>query len=211
MEELVNFLGGKKHVIWDWNGTLLNDVEHCLSTMNQMLKARALPLLSLQGYREIFTFPIVNYYHAAGFDFTKEPFEALSLEWVSHYMDGFRQCSLVAGAEDCLRLIQALGFTQSILSASDQESLNEVIGHYALKPYFHSVFGIGDKFATSKLARGKELLALSPHSAAETILIGDTDHDLKVGKELGIDVVLVGHGHQCAKRHLKIHDKVLSF
>ena len=32
-------------IVWDWNGTLLNDVDLCLHTINRLLGKRELPLL----------------------------------------------------------------------------------------------------------------------------------------------------------------------
>ena len=56
-------------IVWDWNGTLLNDVQAAFSAMNAMLSRRGLPLMeSLAQYRELFTFPVRQYYAAAGLD-----------------------------------------------------------------------------------------------------------------------------------------------
>ncbi len=63
--------------------------------------------------------------------------------------------------------------------------------------------------AGSKVARGRELIARVNEPLEQTVLIGDTDHDLEVGKALGIDVILVDHGHQDILRLQKVHSKVL--
>ena len=49
-------------IIWDWNGTLLNDIELCVLTINELLERRNLTLLSVEDYREVFSFPVKNYY-----------------------------------------------------------------------------------------------------------------------------------------------------
>ena len=64
-----------KHIIWDWNGTLLDDVDIVIDCMNSLLKKRNLPLLHVDKYKDIFTFPVKDYYSQLGFDFTTEPFE----------------------------------------------------------------------------------------------------------------------------------------
>ena len=65
----------KKAIIWDWNGTLLDDVELCINSMNLLLKERNLQALTIDRYREIFTFPVKEYYQKAGFNFKTENFE----------------------------------------------------------------------------------------------------------------------------------------
>ena len=78
------------HVIWDWNGTLLNDIEWCLSIVNRMLANRDLkPLGSVSEYRNVFCFPIIEYYKNVGFDFEKEPFETLAEEYAEKLLNIF--------------------------------------------------------------------------------------------------------------------------
>ena len=46
MHQLGEYLHDKQHVIWDWNGTLLDDVGHAVATMNTLLAPRGLPPLA---------------------------------------------------------------------------------------------------------------------------------------------------------------------
>jgi phosphoglycolate phosphatase len=66
-------------IIWDWNGTLLDDTELSVQTMNQMLQKRNLQQLTHASYKEVFSFPVKDYYRKIGFNFTSEPFEYLPL------------------------------------------------------------------------------------------------------------------------------------
>ena len=73
-------------VIWDFNGTLLDDAGAGLACVEELLRRRGLPPLgSLARYREVFRFPIRDYYTDIGFDFSREPYEALADEWALLY------------------------------------------------------------------------------------------------------------------------------
>ena len=61
----------KKLIIWDWNGTLLNDVDACVDSMNNMLNKRARTNITQEYYKSIFTFPVQKYYEKLEFDFVK--------------------------------------------------------------------------------------------------------------------------------------------
>ena len=61
-----------KAIIWDYNGTLLNDLSIGVECINRMLTKRELPLLTTESYREVFTFPVKKYYELVGFDFNKD-------------------------------------------------------------------------------------------------------------------------------------------
>ena len=75
--------------------------------------------------------------------------------------------------------------------------------------FFKFVFGIDNKFAASKIERGHELIRLSKISKKETVIIGDTLHDLEVARALGIDTILISHGHQCPTRLKPHHEMVI--
>jgi phosphoglycolate phosphatase len=70
------------HILWDWNGTLFDDVWVNVSAMNTLLARRNLPLLTVERYRTVFTFPVRTYYQAIGLDLTAESFEDLSVEFM---------------------------------------------------------------------------------------------------------------------------------
>ena len=88
------------YVVWDWNGTLFDDVALCIQVMNGMLEKRGLPQLAgPEQYRQVFTFPVEEYYKALGFDFGREPFSQLAVEYISEYDRRALGCPLRAGAE----------------------------------------------------------------------------------------------------------------
>ena len=70
---------GYTHIIWDWNGTLLDDVDWCVRSVNKMLEKRKKSRLkALCDYHNVFCFPIIEYYKNVGFDLDYESFEELA-------------------------------------------------------------------------------------------------------------------------------------
>lgn len=208
-DQLHQALIGKKHIVWDWNGTLLDDVGHAISVMNSLLEEHDLPRLDRERYRKIFDFPVLRYYEALGFDFKKESFESLCHKFVDRFMGGFRGLPLIPEMKSVLMNLHQEGLSQSVLSATDQLNLNSMVSHFELDNVFGFVFGIDNKFAGSKIERGHELIRLSGISPRETVIIGDTLHDLEVAKALGIDAVLISHGHQCPSRLRPHYERVI--
>lgn len=209
MTSLLPYLSEYKHVVWDWNGTLLQDIDHAVRTVNILLERRNIPLLTTASYKKNFHFPIRSYYQTIGFDLENESFEKLCEEFVDLFMKDIFSCSLVPGTKSLLEQIKTNGTKQSILSASDQHSLDRMIDHHQLRPHLDHVYGIADKFAASKVYRGKELLDLCQIPLKDTVLVGDTDHDMEVAHSLGIDLILVAHGHQEAEKLRSLHSRVI--
>ncbi len=187
-------------IIWDWNGTLLNDLTHCVTTINILLKERHLPLLSDSLYREVFSFPVREYYEKVGFDFIKEDFSVPARQFIERYNAGIRKCSLHTCTKKVLKTLQARKIRQFVLSAMKQDMLEETLRFHGILPVFENVAGLGDHYAVSKVERGRELLDASQINPEKTCMIGDTLHDFEVARELGISCILIADGHQSKKR-----------
>ncbi len=190
---MINCTGG---IIWDWNGTLLNDAHLSVQTMNKLLTKRDLPLLSLDSYRDVFTFPVREYYRKIGFDFLLEPFEIPASEFIELYNCEVNRCLLHPDSTKVLNHFQSLGIPQFVLSAMQQETLDDCLIHHQINHYFEHVSGLNDHYAVSKTENGHRLISALNMDSTRMLLIGDTDHDYEVACELGCSCVLVANGHQ---------------
>jgi len=191
-----------RHVIWDWNGTLLDDAWLCVEILNGLLRDAGLPPISVEDYRASFSFPVINFYRKVGFDFADVSFDAISERYISAYNGRRYECSLQPRVREALEQIRAAGLEQSVLSAYHQDTLREVVAHYGLTNYFTHLSGLDNIRAEGKLDRGRaHLRALELHEAPHiVVLIGDTSHDHEVAAALGADCLLLDHGHMHADR-----------
>ena len=74
------------HCIWDFNGTVLDDIDAGVGAVNALLAQRGLPVLeNREAYRRVFGFPVRAYYEKLGFDFSREPYEVVAPLWVAEY------------------------------------------------------------------------------------------------------------------------------
>lgn len=189
-----------QHLIWDWNGTLLDDAWLCREIMNLQLRRRGLAELSAEKYEEIFDFPVEKYYRAVGFDWSRETFQEAGTEFILEYEKRKKECSLQPGAGDLLGRIAAGGWSQAVLSAYSHATLEEFLGHFGVRKHFRSVAGNRDHYAAGKVEHGLKMLEELHVKPQETLLIGDTTHDAEVAKAMGIDCVLVPAGHNSPGR-----------
>lgn len=189
-----------KHIIWDWNGTLLNDVDFCRRIINRILVENELPELSLEKYREIFTFPVQDYYKTAGLDFSKTSFEAMGKDFIDEYEEKKLSCSLHENAIEVLSTIHQKGIKQSVLSAYLHDNLVSILGHYNLTQYFDNVIGLDNIYAGSKTHLGLALVDQLNLPKENILFIGDTLHDAEVAKAMGVKSILIANGHQVKEK-----------
>ncbi len=187
-------------VIWDWNGTLLNDLELCISSINHLLEKRRLKPLDSQIYREVFSFPVKDYYEAIGFDFSIEDFAVPAGEFIDLYNSKVGGCALHQKAKEILGEIEKLGKKQFVLSAMKQDMLEKTLKHQEILDFFESVNGLDDHYAVSKIELGQQMIDRHQIKKESAVIIGDTIHDFEVAQDLGIRCILIANGHQSKKR-----------
>lgn len=187
-------------VIWDWNGTLLNDLDLCIASINSLLQKRELELLNHQTYKEVFSFPVKDYYAAVGFDFSKEDFAVPAREFIDLYNNRVAGCSLHPEAFGVLDHLKEKGIKQFVLSAMQENMLEQTLKEQQIYTYFEGIAGLNHHYATSKIERGEELIEKHRIDKNQTTMIGDTIHDFEVAEQLEIKCILIANGHQSKKR-----------
>lgn len=187
-------------IIWDWNGTLLNDVWLCIEIVNRFLTEHQQELLNENSYKEVFGFPIVDYYKKIGIDLQKESFDLLTEKFISSYESRVKTCLLHERALEVLNAFKHSKSNQFMLTAAHKESVLHLLEHYSIRDYFTAIEGLDNHRADSKVDRGIQLIKKHQMNKNETVLIGDTLHDFEVAKAMGVDCILIANGHQSQQR-----------
>ena len=188
------------HVIWDWNGTLVDDAWLCVEIVNELLARRGLAPTTPCKYSEVFGFPLRTYYQRVGFDLECEDFAVMGDEFNVLYGQRLRECRLRKGAREVLDALGRNGIEQSLLSASNEIDLEAMVAHYGVRSHFVAVAGVDNGLGEGKIERGHRHLAELNYRADEVLLVGDTLHDIEVAAVLGVHCVLLPSGHQSRRR-----------
>lgn len=188
------------HVVWDWNGTLLDDAWLCVDVMNEVLAARNMPALTVERYQAIFDFPVIRYYERIGFDLEREPFEVVGTEFIQRYEARRTEANLRPEARAVLGALRETGVRQSVLSAYRQDTLDSLLRHHAVDAYFHDITGSDDHYARGKTEQGRALLKRLRVDPSCVLLVGDTAHDHEVAQAMGVDCLLLPGGTHTAER-----------
>jgi len=195
-------------VIWDFNGTLVDDLDLVVRSVNTQLAKRDLPTLSAEAYRDVFGFPVQDYYRRIGVTFENESMADLSADFFAEYALALKDCPLHDGAVGALGQLKSSGRRQFVLSAMEQGMLRSMIQHFGIQGFFEGVYGLAHQEGDSKILRGRELLTNFDIDPSVALMIGDTDHDAEVAEALGLSAVLVSRGHQSSERLKASHQQV---
>lgn len=188
-------------LVWDWNGTLCNDLAISIEVINSLLAEEHLPQLTgVAAYHAAFGFPVIHYYEKLGFDFAKTPFSVLADRYIAAYTAAQSRAGLAADALPTLDALRARGIRQVVLSAGRQDNLLAQMTPFSILHYFSGILGVSDHYGHSKRDLAVNWMAARGLDPVRTLFVGDTVHDFEVASACGADCLLVAAGHQSEER-----------
>ena len=189
------------YILWDWNGTLLDDTQAALDTLNIMLARRGAKPIEIGFFRDHFAFPCRPFYDMIGMHVEDSEWDALAKEYHDIYAEQPKR--LNAETMAALERVKRAGAKQSIISALRQDLLDEVTAQMGVAGYMECIYGVDNLDGASKLDRALDLMSRIAPSVGEqpdVVIIGDAVHDKEVADALGVRCVLCGQGSHAAWR-----------
>ena len=191
----------RPYILWDWNGTLLDDTQAALDTLNIMLKRRGVKPIEMDFFRDHFAFPCRPFYDKIGLHVEDAEWDALAKEYHDIYAEQPKELNRETIA--ALERVKRSGAKQSIISALRQDLLDEVTSRMGVAKYMECIYGVDNLDGASKLDRALELMNRIAPPAGEqpdAVLIGDALHDKEVADALKVRCVLCGQGSHASWR-----------
>lgn len=184
------------HVVWDWNGTLWDDLPQVHQATNAALAEVGGPSLTLSEYVGLFTRPLPTFYRRAlGRDLDPPEWEQVNQCFMTSYEGALYLARLASEAIPALEMVARNGATQSILSLYPHDPLLSLVRELGIADYFTEVNGLRGKPDRSKVGMFADHLrtAAPDVSAHRVVMIGDTDDDLLAAQAAGSAGILINH------------------
>jgi phosphoglycolate phosphatase-like HAD superfamily hydrolase len=183
-----------RHLVWDWNGTLLDDLSLVVAATNAVFATLGGPPIDADHHRRRFRRPIAEYYaDVLGRPVGALEFDRLNLLFHDAYQAGL-PCALTADAPAALR--QWPG-PQSLLSMWFHAELRAAVEGYRLTGHFARIDGVRRPLGRAINHKAPYLadhLAALRREGAEVVLIGDTVDDASAAAAVGAGCVLYTGG-----------------
>lgn len=185
------------HLVWDWNGTLLDDITAVIGATNAAFAEIGLEPITLERYRELYCVPIPRFYERLmGRLPSDDEWGVMDEAFHRHYSEHRIGCGLTNGVEELLRDWRLSGRSQSLLSMYVHEQLIPVVRGYGIEDHFIRVDGrTGPSGGTKALHMERHLAALGGVAAPDrTVVIGDAVDDAVAAAHVGVRAVLYTGG-----------------
>jgi phosphoglycolate phosphatase-like HAD superfamily hydrolase len=183
------------HVVWDWNGTLVDDLPIVVESVNAALAAIGESPIDEDDYRRYFTRPVDQFYVRL----LKRPIsdhEWSTLDRVFHeqYNTALERVPLAGDAVAAIGDVAARGWTQSILSMWWEEDLTACVERRGLADRMTLVQGNRNDAGGEKAAHLIQHLSELDADAGAVVMIGDSLDDAAAAGVAGTACVLYDGG-----------------
>lgn len=185
------------HIVWDWNGTLLDDVHIAYEASVEVFVTHGLPEVTLEQYRVAFTRPISVFYEQLfGWQPDLDTFTRLDLHFHEAYRRRLDRCGLAADATEALASWQATGGSQSLLSMWRHTELERAVRAHGIADWFTRIDGLTGPGGGLKAAHLAQHLAELGVHGSKVALVGDSADDAHAAAAAGAECVLYSGGYQ---------------
>ncbi|MFF2819396.1 HAD family hydrolase [Kitasatospora cineracea] len=166
------------HVVWDWNGTIKNDLDDHVAALNATLPTLGGTPIDRDAYQAERILPLADFYaRLLGREITERERESSDAAFLTHLRA--QPVRLHGRAVELLSLVQEAGHTQSLLSLCPHDTLVREVEEARIGHFFTRIDGRTGPPGDSKaipLARHLRALGLTGRER-RVLVIGDSLDD----------------------------------
>ena len=191
---------GASHLVWDWNGTLLDDLAIVVKAVNRSIGALGVSSITADDYRDHYTRPVRQFYDRLfGRIVSDEEWLRLNTGFHDAYFDLAHQADLAPGARQAMDQLEQSGWTQSLLSMSPQDWLDGIVRRLEIDTRFEIVDGLSGPTGGLKARHLEEHLEELGIEGSAAVVVGDTPDDVAAARHVGARAILFhGGSHHMA-------------
>ncbi len=187
-----------KNIVWDYNGTIIDDAKLAVDAENLVLKSYGLPEITLEYYLRECEMPIINFYNKI-FDMKNYDFSEIGGRFIENYDRLFDTAGIFPEVREMIEALSGSGYNQGVISGFESGRLKESLKKFGLEGYFRFMSGSDDIDCGDKSERAVGVVEKYGFEPKDTLFIGDMYHDYETAKRVGADCVLIAKGHQGAE------------
>ncbi len=178
-----------RNLIFDWSGTLVDDLGPVLEATNAVLAQFGLATLDREGFRRRFRLPYRDFYAEI---LPHVPLEELEALFRRAFDAAVAPVTVLPHAREKLAWCAAQGIRTFVLTSMDAAAFERQLASFGLRERFEATYaGVLDKREVIH-----RILASHGLDPAETAFIGDMTHDMETARHGGIASIAVLTGYQ---------------
>lgn len=195
-------------LIFDWDGTLSDSAAHIVQCMQQSITTVGAPERSDAAIRSIIG---LGLYEAIVQLFPEET-PRLHEQLITAYRAEYLQHShtpmpLFPGAEAVLQQLRAAGYDLAVATGKSRRGLDRELQQLGLMDYFGITRCADETFSKPHPLMLEEILTDYNVDVAQALMIGDTEYDMRMAHNIGMDALAVDYGVHSREQLLALEPK----
>jgi phosphoglycolate phosphatase len=190
----------QKHIVFDWNSTLLDDVHALHIATNRLLESEGVKPVTMEFFQDHYDIPFRRLYHNLGLgdDGVRRLIDRQNLDFHDHYETLAATTSLRQGANEILNHATQQGVKSYILSNHLVEPIRTQLRRLQVDHHFSEVLAYENRGKQFRdMTKGEKL---RQYRAAEgwpdhqAIIIGDSVEEIEIAREQNMKSVAITGG-----------------
>ncbi len=195
-------------VVFDWDGTLLDSAGAIVRAIQSASRDLGLPIPDDARARHVIGLGLADALQHAVPELKPENYQAMIARYRHHYLGGDQALKLFDGVPEMLQRLSGAGHQLAVATGKSRLGLERALDHSGLRPFFRASRCADECHSKPHPQMLEELMAEFGMSAASTVMIGDTSHDLLMASNAGVDSLAVTYGAH-PHEHLLEHKPVV--
>jgi phosphoglycolate phosphatase len=189
-------------VVWDWDGTIADSTGLIAQALIKAAEESGLPELSETRARSIIGLGLRESIEVLFGDIPEFQAQALVTNYNRNYYANESNILLFSGIAQTIAAIDKTGCKQAVATGKGRRGLNTALQLSGLSKYFNATKTVDECFSKPHPQMLDELMDELVTMPERTLMIGDSQYDMQMGKNAGVITAAVTYGSQTAE-HLQ--------
>ncbi|MEF8735026.1 HAD-IIIA family hydrolase [Candidatus Accumulibacter phosphatis] len=183
-----------KLLVFDWDGTLLDSAGAIVEAIQAACSDLGLPIPADERARHVIGLGLHDALRFAVPNLPADSYPLMVERYRHHYLQHDHELQLFDGAAAMIAELAAAGFLLAVATGKSRIGLDRALRSSGLGPYFHASRCADECFSKPHPQMLEELMDELSVDPERTLMIGDTTHDLLMGKNAGVACLAAGYG-----------------
>jgi len=198
-------------VIFDWDGTIMNSEARIVKLIQMSAERAGFPVLPYDVSKQIIGLSLEKAISTLYPEADADGVARLSKGYSDHFLEESTEpMVLFEGAKALLTALNESGAKVAIATGKSRRGLDKILAEYDMEVYFDMTRTPVESESKPSPLMLQQILDAFGLTAEQAVMIGDTEFDMQMAKNIDMDRIAVSHGvHELA--HLQTFDPVACF
>ncbi len=181
-------------LVFDWDGTLMDSAEVIAACIQAACMDLKLPVPETQQAKHVIGLGLNEALTTLLPALNTQQYDQLVERYRFHYLSEDSRIPLFDGAVEAIASLHQQGFLLAVATGKSQKGLQRALCATGLKDYFHATRCADQCFSKPHPQMLYELMTELDRGPQQTLMIGDTSHDLQMAKNAGVSYLAAAYG-----------------